>query len=232
MSPRKRPDPVPSPRVTVDIIIFTIREDDLQVLLIRRKYPPFAGCHAIPGGFVTPEESLEEAARRELLEETGLRDLYLEQLYTFGDPDRDPRGRVITVAYFALVRSDAITPRADTDAAAAEWVSMRSIPPLAFDHERILDLALQRLRAKLEYTTVGFQLLPREFTLTDLQRLYEIIYGRPLDKRNFRKKVLSLGILRTLPRSRADGAHRPARLYAFAERRHGLLKDRGIAIPF
>lgn len=219
------------PLVTVDVILFTIRECDLKVLLVRRRFEPFQGQMAIPGGFVLPTESLEEAAFRELREETGITPAYLEQLYTFGAPRRDPRTRVITVAYFALLRSEELAPVADSDASAVEWVSMKSLPRLAFDHAEILEYALQRLRAKLEYTTVGFQMLPREFTLTDLQQMYEVIYDRPLDKRNFRKKVLSLGILTPLNRQRRAGSHRPARLYRFKESEHGLLKDRGITFP-
>ncbi len=224
--------PADKHHVTVDVIIFTVRENDLQVLLVKRKYSPFQGEYAIPGGFVKSGESLEEAARRELLEETGVSDLYLEQLYTFGDPGRDPRGRVITVAYFALVRSDSLRPRAATDASEAGWFLVRTLPRLAFDHAAILEYALARLRAKLEYTTVGFQLLPLEFTLTELQRAYEVIYGRPLDKRNFRKKVAALALVKPLRRTRKEGPHRPARLYSFAPREHGLLKERGIVFPF
>lgn len=200
-------------RVTVDLVIFTIRDETLQVLLIRRAAPPFKGQWALPGGFVLEQETLEEAARRELEEETGLRDVYLEQLYTFGDPDRDPRGRTVTVAYFALIRPEPV--RAATDAADVSWFPAARPPRLAFDHARILRSALQRLRAKLGYTTVGFQLLPRKFTLTELQRLYETILEKSVDKRNFRKKVLSLRLLEPRGEKRTAGAHRPAQLYSF-----------------
>jgi len=218
--------------VTVDIVIFTIRPDGLNVLLVRRGIPPFEGQWAIPGGFVHEGESLEAAALRELEEETGVRDVYLEQLFTFGDPCRDPRGRVITVAYYALIASDRSAPVAGTDAAAARWWPTAQPPSLAFDHATILDYAVERLRNKLEYTTVGFQLLPRKFTLSQLQRVYEAILGRPLDKRNFRRKLDLLGILTPLREWQREGASRPARLYAFSARRFEKLKDKGIIFPF
>ena len=206
----------PRPAVTVDVVIFTLREGDLQVLLVRRKSPPFQGMWAIPGGFIRIDESLEEAALRELEEETGVRDVYIEQLYTFGDPNRDPRGRVITVAYFALVPADAVHPRAGSDAAEARWWSMYNLPPLAFDHDRILAYALQRLRYKLEYTAVGFELLPETFTLSELQAAYEVILGEELDKRNFRRKILGAGILEETGGYRT-GEGRPAKLYRFRD---------------
>jgi 8-oxo-dGTP diphosphatase len=201
-------------RVAVDLVIFTVRDGTLQVLLVERGIPPFKGQWALPGGFVLERETLEDAARRELEEETGLREVYLEQLFTFGDPDRDPRGRIISVAYFALTPPAPL--HAATDAANAAWHPAARPPRLAFDHAKILRAGLDRLRAKLGYSTVGFELLPRQFTLTELQTLYEAILERPLDKRNFRKKILSLGLLKSEGRTRAAGAHRPARLYSFA----------------
>ena len=206
----------PRPSVTVDVIIFTLRDNDLQVLLVKRKHPPFEGMWAIPGGFVGIDESLEEAALRELEEETGVRDVYLEQLYTFGDPDRDPRGRVITVAYFAVVPADAIRPRAGDDASEARWWSIYDLPPLAFDHADILAYALQRLRYKLEYTAVGFELLPETFTLSELQAAYEVVLGEKLDKRNFRRKILSAGVIEETGEYRT-GEGRPAKLYRFRD---------------
>lgn len=207
------------PSVSVDIILFTVMEGDLKVLLIKRRIPPFKGMWAIPGGFVRKGETLDEAALRELREETNVSDVYLEQLYTFGDPGRDPRAWVITVAYFALVSFDRFEIRADTDAEDVGWHSMYDLPELAFDHSRILAYALERLRNKLEYTNVGFQLLPKKFTLTELQRLHEIILHRALDKRNFRKKILSQGILKELDETKMEGVHRPARLYKFIEKK-------------
>jgi 8-oxo-dGTP diphosphatase len=214
---------MPSAFVTVDLIIFTVRDSALQALLVRRKHPPFRGLWALPGGFVEEDESLEEAARRELREETGLRDVFLEQLYTFGDPGRDPRGRAVTVAHYALIRSSPV--RAASDASEVGWFPAARPPRLAFDHARILGTGLRRLRAKLGYTTVGFQLLPTRFTLTELQRLYETILDRRLDKRNFRKKMLSLRLLAPHRGKRAEGAHRPAQLYSFRLRTLRVLDD-------
>jgi 8-oxo-dGTP diphosphatase len=206
----------PRPSVTVDVIIFTLYDNDLQVLLVKRGNPPFEGMWAIPGGFVGIDESLERAALRELEEETGVRDVYLEQLYTFGDAGRDPRGRVITVAYFALVPATAVQPRAGYDAAEARWWSMYDLPPLAFDHAGILAYALQRLRYKLEYTAVGFELLPKAFTLSELQAAYEIILGEKLDKRNFRRKILNADVIEEAGEYRT-GEGRPAKLYHFRD---------------
>jgi len=222
---------VESLRVTVDIVIFTLREGSLQVLLVKRGVPPFEGQYAIPGGFIRGDESLEEAALRELHEETGVRDVFLEQLYTFGDPKRDPRGRVITVAYYALIASDKLSLVAGADAAEAQWFPASGVPTLAFDHKSILDYALERLGNKLEYTTVGFQLLPKEFTLGELQAVYEAILARPLDKRNFRRKLALLGILKPLRKWQRTG-RKPAQLFRFAAARFEKLKDKGILFPF
>ncbi len=207
----------PRPAVTVDVVAFTVREERLHVLLIQRQRAPFAGAWALPGGFVGMEEPLEAAAARELAEETGVQGAYLEQLYTYGDPDRDPRGRVITVAYFALIPADApVRAEGGDDAAQARWFPMNDLPPLAFDHAEIIAYALRRLRYKLEYTAVGFQLLPETFTLTELQRVYEIILGEKLDKRNFRRRILRAGVIEPTPHFRG-GEGRPARLYRYRE---------------
>jgi 8-oxo-dGTP diphosphatase len=219
-------------RVAVDLVIFTIRDGALHALLIRRAAPPFESRWALPGGFILRGESLEDAALRELGEETGVRNLYLEQLYSFGDPDRDPRGRVISVAYYALVAADRAPLAAGSDASAAQWWPVAAHPPLAFDHGQILDYALERLRNKLEYTTVGFQLLPPKFTLTQLQLVYEAILGRALDKRNFRRKMELLGILRPLQEWAREGRSRPAQLFTFSAKRFEKLKDKGILFPF
>ncbi len=205
----------PRPSVTVDLVIFTIAEDDLKVLLIRRGQEPFKGRWALPGGFVEIGESLEHAAARELKEEVGVTNVYLEQLYTFGEPKRDPRGRVISVSYFALVDAERQRIVAASDAAEARWHSVFDPPKLAFDHQKILDYAVWRLRNKIEWTTVGYELLPKKFTLSELQRVYEIILQRPVDKRNFRKKILAQGQIVELNETRSDVAHRPARLYSF-----------------
>jgi 8-oxo-dGTP diphosphatase len=203
----------PHPAVTTDIVIFTIRQDELKVLLIKRALPPHQGEWALPGGFVNLDESLEEGARRELEEETGVRGVYLEQLYTFGQPDRDPRERVITVAYYALIPTDTIEIRAATDAEGVSWFGMNELPELAFDHGKILEIAHQRLVDKLDYSTIAFQFMPKAFTLTELQLVYELILGESLDKRNFRKRILSLDVVTETGKERKDGAHRPARLY-------------------
>lgn len=198
--------------VTTDVVIFTLREERLQLLLIERGIAPFEGSWALPGGFVGGDEPLDACARRELEEETGLADVYLEQLYTFGRPDRDPRERVITVAYYALIPSSRLALQAASDAASVAWFDIDALPPLAFDHEEIVALALQRLRAKLDYSTLAFQFLPNTFTLSDLQRVYEIILGEAIDKRNFRKWVLALDQIVETGAYR-EGAHRPAKLY-------------------
>ncbi len=201
-------------RVAVDLVIFTLLQKVLHVLLVKRHFPPFAGMWALPGGFVQPEESLEEAARRELREESGVEAVYLEQLYTFGDPNRDPRGRVITVAYFALVPAERQTLRAADDALDTAWFPAYHPPPLAFDHAKILDYAIARLRYKLRYTALAFELLPQEFTLTELQEAYEHILNEKLDNRDFRRKVLNADVLEETGRFR-EGCGRPARFYRF-----------------
>lgn len=204
-----------SPAVTVDIVIFTIQNDDLKVLLVRRMNSPYKNKWAIPGGFVRYEEPLEDAAQRELYEETGVRNVYIEQLYTFGEPKRDPRKRVITVAYFALISSENLVVRPDSDVSDVRWFSTYKLPSLAFDHEKILEYALERLRNKIMYTNVAFQLMPERFTLTELQNAYEVILNKKLDKRNFRKKILSSNLLEKTDEKRVDGRHRPAMLYMF-----------------
>jgi 8-oxo-dGTP diphosphatase len=217
-------------KVAVDIVIFTIQSGELKVLLVKRRIQPFTGQHAIPGGFVHDGEDLDEAALRELREETGVTDVYLEQLYSFGDPKRDPRGRVVSVSYFALISADRML-QAGSDATEAAWWPVKKLPPLAFDHEGILNYALERLRNKLEYTTVGFQLLPEKFTLTQLQEVYEAILEKKLDKRNFRRKMALLKILEPLKEYQRAG-RRPAQLFRFVAARFEKLKDKGILFPF
>lgn len=201
------------PSVTVDIVVFTIQNNNLEVLLVKRGIEPFKGKWAIPGGFVKMDEDLENAAKRELREETGVEDIYLEQLYTFGNPKRDPRGRVITIAYMALTNSNDIKLHATTDVSTAQWFSVKEAPSLAFDHKKILDYALRRLKWKFEYTTVAFSLLPTEFTIGQIQKIYEIVFDKKFDKRNFAKKLLSLRIL-TEEGIKKDVSHRPPMLYS------------------
>lgn len=216
----------PRPAVTVDCVIFGLDDSELKVLLIKRASDPFKGRWALPGGFVDMDETLDAAARRELEEETGLRQAYMEQLYTFGDPGRDPRGRVVSIAYWALTRVLAQPVRAASDAEAAAWFGLSDLPTLAFDHARILALAHERLRGKVRYQPVGFELLPREFTLSRLQRLYEIVLDRELDKRNFRKRILDMQVLVDTDKVEQDVAHRAAKLYRFDKRRYDqLVKD-------
>jgi 8-oxo-dGTP diphosphatase len=203
----------PKPSVTVDVVIMTLRGEELQVLLVKREIMPYRGQWAIPGGFVHLDESLEAAARRELCEETGVTDVYLEQLYTFGEPERDPRGRVISVAYIALTPAPLLA-KAGSDAREARWWPMSELPALAFDHDKILQYALTRLRYKIEYSAVGFRLMPEQFTLSELQKAYEIILGEPLDKRNFRRRISEAEVIEPTENFRT-GEGRPAQLFRF-----------------
>ena len=217
----------PRPALTVDVVVFALDEQELRVMLIERDLSPFKGRWALPGGFVRVDESLEDAARRELQEESGLKDIFLEQLYTFGDLGRDPRERVVTVAYYALVNLAGHRVQASTDARTAAWFPVNELPQLAFDHEKILLAAHERLRAKVRYQPIGFELLPEKFTLRQLQHLYEVILGRELDKRNFRKKVLGMEIVKETNEIETDVAHRAARLYRFDKRRYDRLMKKG-----
>lgn len=217
----------PHPAVTVDCVVFGFDSADLKLLLVRRNLRPFQGKWALPGGFVRLEESVEAAARRELSEETGLTQLYLEQLFTFGAVDRDPRERVISVAYYALLKLSDHHLQAGTDAGAVSWFPVAKLPKLAFDHESIAEHGLQRLKAKVRYEPIGFELLPQKFTLGELQHLYETVIGQSLDKRNFRKKILGMKLLEPLAEYQQDVAHRAAQYYRFNRRRYELLKTRG-----
>jgi 8-oxo-dGTP diphosphatase len=213
--------------LTVDCVVFGFDEGALKVLLIRRGIQPYQNQWALPGGFVRTDETLDEAARRELQEETGLHEVYLEQLYTFGGVDRDPRERVVSVAYFALVRRADHLPAAATDADEAKWFEAEDVPVLAFDHAAILASALERLRGKIRWQPVGFELLPKKFTLSRFQALYEAILGRDLDKRNFRKKLLALDLLVPLDETTTAASRRPARLFRFDRRKYQTLTRKG-----
>ncbi len=217
------------PGLTVDCVIFglDLNAASLQVALIERDIEPFEGSWALPGGFVREGESLEEAATRELQEETNIENVFLEQLYTFGAPKRDPRGWVVSVAYYALVAPEKHHVVADTDARRAEWFPIDALPELAFDHSEILEIALQRLRGKLSYVPIGFELLSEKFSIRQLQTLYEIVLGEKLDNRNFRKKIFSLGVLKELEEMQQNVAHRAARLYKFDERKYKQLTKQG-----
>ena len=218
--------------VAADIALFTIQDEALKVLLVRRARAPFRGAWSLPGGLVRREESVDEAALRELQEATGIRTVYLEQLYTFGELHRDPRGRVVTVAYYAAVEWQQFQLKARAATGGAKWFAIKALPRPAFDHKEIIGYALERLRNKVNYTTVAFQLLPKTFTLTELQQVYEIVLGQTLDKRNFRKKMRQLGILRDTREQRSEGRQRPARLYSFTETKVIKLQEKGIIVPF
>ncbi len=217
------------PGLTVDCVIFglDLERQSLKVLLIERDVEPFQGQWAIPGGFVRSDETLLEAATRELQEETGITDVFLEQLFTFGDPGRDPRGWVVSVAYYALVSPEKHHLVASTDARQARWFSVDALPRLPFDHAKILKTALERIRGKLTYAPIGFELLPQKFTIKQLQKLYEIVLGQSLDNRNFRKKIFAMDVLKELDEIQKGVPHRAARLYRFDERKYNQLVKRG-----
>lgn len=216
-------------KLAVDAIVFGYsKQDGVSVLLIQRKYEPYKNSWAIPGGFVLEEESLEQAVRRELVEETGINVQYLEQLYTFGDPDRDPRQRIVSVAYMGLVKTSQYQDlKASTDAANAAWFSIRKLPTLAFDHKKLLEMAAERLRSKIRYQPIGFELLDKKFPFSDLEKLYMALLDRDINRRNFSKKILSFGILEdTGELARTEGKGRPSKMYRFNQKRYReLLKE-------
>lgn len=205
--------------IAADIAICTVQNDDLKVLLIKVKKWPFSGQWALPGGLIRPDETLEAAAGRHLFDKAGVRNVYLEQLYTFGRVDRDPFGRVVSVAYMALIPSEGLALKTTKEYGDIAWFSVKKLPRLAYDHREMIQRALSRLKAKLEYTNIIYSLLPDEFTLSDLQRVYEVILNKRIDKRNFRKKILSLGLIQRVQRKRKGRPHRPAELYRFVQRR-------------
>ncbi len=209
-------------QVAVDAVVFTCHENAVKVLLIRRKKEPFVGKYALPGGFVEEYETTDQAALRELQEETGVKNIFLKQLKTYSDPKRDPRGRVISISYVALISPDQDLFAA-SDALSAEWISIAHLPLLAFDHKQILEDALINLRMEIQTTNIASQILPKKFTLSELQRLYEIILEKSLDKRNFRKRIFQLNILKDCTETKMEGAHRPAQLYQFAAREYAPL---------
>lgn len=218
----------PRAALAVDCVVFGLDAQDLKVLLIQRALAP-RHAWALPGGFVHVDETLDDAARRELREEAGVTDAFLEQLYTFGELDRDPRERVVSVAYYALVKLGDHRIRAATDAEGVAWYALDHLPPLAFDHRRIIDVARDRLRGKVRYAPIGFELLPPRFTLTQLQRLYELVLGADLDKRNFRKKILAMDLLVETDELETGVAHRAARLYQFDRKKYDKLSRQGFS---
>lgn len=214
----KRND-IPGIPVAVDAVIFSVIDGALRVLLIQIKGGRYDGKWAVPGGLVSPTESLDEAADRVLSEKAGVDGIYLEQLYTFGNVDRDIRGRSVSVAYFALVDGADFLPKTNEYYADIAWKRVDRLPEMAFDHRTIVSYAHERLIAKLGYSNIGYALLPREFTLTELQSMYEAILGKALDKRNFRKKIREIDLVRETGNVRRSGATRPARLYSFSARK-------------
>ncbi len=220
----------PHPAVTTDCVIFGFNGERLQVLLIERGIEPFKGCWAFPGGFLKMDETAEEGAKRELKEETGLENAYIQQLHTFSAPNRDPRERVITIAYYALVKIQEV--KGGDDAAYARWFPLDEIPPLAFDHDYILRMATQRLREQIHFQPIGFELLPEKFTIKELQSLYEAILGINFDRRNFAKKMLHLEILTELNETVWPTPKREARLYKFNADKYEELKRKGFRIEF
>lgn len=215
-------------KVSVDAVVFGYEREHISVLLIKRKYEPFKEKWAIPGGFVRKDESLETAVERELFEETGVKINYLEQLYTFGNIDRDPRGRVITIAYFGLVRPNTFEIFASTDAEEVKWFSVDDLPELSFDHASILKKAIVRLQSKITYEPIGFELLEKKFPFSDLEKLYTTLLGREIDRRNFRKKIMSLNVLDELDEKISQGSGRPAKLFQFNIEKYNQLKQEGI----
>ncbi len=218
----------PRPALTADCVVFGLDDNGLKILLIQRGQEPFTDSWALPGGFVLQGESLEETARRELEEETGLKDIFLEQLYTFSDPERDPREHVVTVAFYALVNLIDHSIKAATDAKSTAWFTHDNIPDLAFDHKLILNKAYERLKSKIQYKPIGFELLPEKFALRSLQQMYEKILDRKLDKRNFRKKILKMNILEELDEIERDVSHRAAKLFKFDKKKYEMMENQGI----
>lgn len=210
--------------VAVDAVVFSIIDDTLHVLLIKTNKEEFKGHWAIPGALVAPQESLDDAVTRVLKEKTGLTDIFTEQLATFGAVNRDPFGRVISVAYMAMVHADRHTLTTTDEYDDVDWHKVSDLPRLAYDHNEIIATAVERLRAKLAYTNIVHNILPQEFTLTDLQKVYEIILGKALDKRNFRKKLLSLGLVTKTNKMRTGERSRPAALYTFTQKKNQIVE--------
>ncbi|HUW06012.1 MAG TPA: NUDIX domain-containing protein [Williamwhitmania sp.] len=217
----------PRPAVTTDCAIFGFDAGELKVLLIERGIEPFKGRWALPGGFLNMDENADDCARRELMEETGVENLFIEQLYTFSDVNRDPRGRVITVAYYALIKLLDYRIEAGDDAGKAQWFPISKVPLLAFDHDHIFRVALNRLKGKIRYQPIGFELLPEKFTMPELQNLYESILGVTLDRRNFRKKIMGTGVIVEHEECVTGVPHKGARYFSFDKAKYQELTERG-----
>jgi 8-oxo-dGTP diphosphatase len=214
--------------ISIDCVIFGFDEQGLKILLIRRKYEPCEGAWALPGGFIKKDENLDDAAQRILKDLTGAHDIYMEQVHTFGAVDRYPLRRVITISHYALVKPEHFSLLAGADADRVEWFPVKEMPELPFDHRNIFESALQKLRSKVRTQPVGFELLPKKFSLTELQSLYEAILGEELDKRNFRKKILKMQLLQDLNEKQQSVAHRAATLYQFDSKNYALMQEKGV----
>jgi 8-oxo-dGTP diphosphatase len=217
----------PRPALATDCVIFGFDGGELKLLLIEREKEPFKNKWSLPGGFVFMEETTEQCAARILLEKTGIKNVFIEQLYTFSKIDRDPRERIVSVTYYALVNSKQFELIAGRDTIKAEWFSISDIPKLAFDHRDIVKMALTRLKGKVRYQPIGFELLNEKFTLTQLQQLYEAILETPIDKRNFRKKILAMGLLKALEEKEKNVAHKAARYYSFDNKAYKVFTQTG-----
>ncbi|UII19408.1 NUDIX hydrolase [Fulvivirga ligni] len=217
-------------KVAVDAVVFGYTSaEGLSILLIKRNDETYQGSWALPGGLVKNDESLEEAVARELNEETGVSINYLEQLYTFGTPARDPRNRVVSVAYYGLVQPDVFELDANTDASDAAWFNVKALPDLAFDHDQIIQVAIKRLQGKIIYEPIGFELLDKKFPFSELEKLYKTVLDRPLDRRNFKKKIMKFGFIEeTTEKQQLEGAGRPGYLYQFDQEKYFQLKKDGI----
>ncbi|KKQ34040.1 MAG: NUDIX hydrolase [Candidatus Nomurabacteria bacterium GW2011_GWB1_37_5] len=204
-----------NPTITVDIVIFTIEEGNLKILLINRDNEPFKGAWALPGGFLHEGETSKKAAQRILKEKAGVSAVYIEQLYTFDKPSRDPRGPVFSVSYFALVPPEEIKIKETGTTQHPKLYSIEELPKLGFDHNEIIQYAIKRIQAKLEYTNAAYSLLPKFFTFSQLQKTYEAIFDKKFDKRNFQKKFLQIGLIKKVAKKSTGGKQRPAQLYSF-----------------
>lgn len=220
----------PHPSVTTDCVIFGFDGQKLLVLLIERGIEPYKGRWAFPGGFLNPDETAEQGALRELQEETGLTGAYIEQFHTYTDPNRDPRERVITIAYYALVRIQEVI--GGDDAAKAQWFALEEVPQLAFDHDRILRDAMRKIRERIHFEPIGFELLPEKFTMKELQSLYEAILDIKFDRRNFAKKMLHFELLTDLDETSNPSAKREAKLFSFNKQNYDELKKKGFQLEF